>query len=225
MRTSLVAVGPLLLALGCGGASSSEPATAPAAPAAPAAGAAATGSGGLTLGAGTIALSIEGGPKVDVVTAADGTVTATVTGDKAGPQTKTARLTAEGELQVAGQAVARVAADGTVSVFEQSQTVVNGQVTKSESHWRSVGKLSADGVFTAERDGRTVSVGADGALNGLPEHLTVKVSGPPAQNRTAVFLVVAFLSGGKQTTEMNGPTGPAATPPAAAPPPAATPPK
>ena len=145
----------------------------------------------------------------------------------AGPD-QTARrsgtLTAAGELAIDGKVVARVGEDGAVTVLHQSEVVEAGVLVKSESTWQDIGVLDQRAVFTSRKDGRTVRVGADGTLVGMPSGMTVKVDmgGTPARNRTALFLIVASFAASKQVTTSEGKSKedekPAEPPPAPAPP-------
>jgi hypothetical protein len=104
---------------------------------------------------------------------------------------ETGSLTAAGELLIKGNAVARVAADGTVSVIDPAQASESGAT--GQAAWKAIGTLDEQGVFT-HQDGRKVSVTGDGTMAGTTYGgIRVAVGGTPAKNRTAVFLIVALF--------------------------------
>ena len=142
---------------------------------------------------------------------------------------RSGKMTPAGELHIDGKVVAKLADDGTVSVLHEREVFESGQLVKSDSSWEEIGGLDDKGVFTA-RDGRRLSVGADGKLTGIPGGMTitVDVGGTPEANRTAIFLIVASFSASKETTSSEGPSkeadpGQLPAPPAPPPPPPPTP--
>lgn len=137
-------------------------------------------------------------------------VVATYREEKDGPEEtkrRTGKMTPAGELHIDGKVVAKLADDGTVSVLHEREVFESGQLVKSDSSWEEIGALDNKGIFTA-RDGRRLSVGADGKLSGIPGGMTitVDVGGTPEANRTALFLIVASFSASKETTSSEGPS-------------------
>jgi hypothetical protein len=126
---------------------------------------------------------------------------------------RSGKMTPAGELHIDGKVVARLADNGTLSVLHEREVFESGQLVKSDSSWEEVGALDDKGVFTA-RDGRRLSVGADGKLAGIPSGMTitVDVGGTPEGNRTALFLIIASFSASKETTSSEGPGKDAAPP-------------
>jgi hypothetical protein len=171
----------------------------------------------LAFGAGKIKLEERGQLVAEIALNADGTFVGTAhepakptkakAKAKAKPVTKKkAGKLAERAAFFDGKEGARLAEDGTVTVLRGSKEIQDGKVVKDESSWNKVGMLDAAGVFTG--DTNKVSFGDDGKAVGLPPSMTVTFEGAPELRRTAVFLVVAMLSGGTTTMSSGSATAP-----------------
>lgn len=152
--------------------------------------------------------SKKGGMDGEIVLAADGTVTATLTqtvGKKKDTKTKAGKLTADGELSDdQGQVIAKLGADGTVSVLQQSEERKDGKVVKTDSKMEDVGTLGADGSFTNKKDGKKLTLDDKGAITGLPADMgTLTVTG---EKKPAMFVLVAMLGSSKLVTDTSGAT-------------------
>jgi len=161
----------------------------------------------LALGDAKIMMSSKKKPEtIEIVLAADGTITATmVSGKKKDKTTKTAKLGTDGQLtDDKGEVVAKIGDGGTVAarqVFEEKQ---DGKVTKSDTKWEDVGTLADDGSFTAKKDGKKISLDDKGKLVGMPTDVTFVVTAGPEQKKAAMFLIVAMLTASKMSTDSSG---------------------
>ncbi|MEJ7598079.1 MAG: hypothetical protein WKG01_09245 [Kofleriaceae bacterium] len=165
----------------------------------------------LTMGAAKINMLAGPDAKIEVVLAADGTFTGTGTqastaktkakAKKAAPKiTKKTGTLAEREAMFDGHSVAKLGDDGTVTVAQHMIEKVDGQPEKRETTWQPIGVLDAEGVFTSAKDGAKFSVGGDGKVAGFPAEMAVQVEAAAEMRRTAMFLVLAVMSGDTQVT-------------------------
>jgi hypothetical protein len=150
----------------------------------------------------------------ELVVAQDGTYTATFT-ERAGGTTKTrtGKLT-PGELRDdAGKLHAKIDND-TVSVLHETDRRENGVLVNTTEMWMKLGTFDAEGTFTSIQSGAKISVGADGKLVGFPfEGMTFTVKAHTVeQKRTAIFLAMAMLAGGKTVIDGSGPVSTPAMP-------------
>ena len=170
----------------------------------------------LATGAGKVKITGKGGMMIDLALKADGTFTTMATQSKKGKKPavkKAAGKIAERTASLEGAESARLAEDGTVTVLQGMKEIRDGKVVKDETTWGAVGTLDDAGVFTLASDSSKVSFGDDGKAAGFPPDMTVTFEGPPELRRTAIFLVVAMMAGGKTVME----SGPAPSAPAKAP--------
>lgn len=235
-------IASVLLTVGCGGSKKpvtepapapsepapADPAPAPAEPAPPeptpeAAKPAPPPAAVLATGAGKVKITGKGGMTIDLAIKADGTFTTMATQPKKGKKPavkKAAGKLAERTAALEGAESARLAEDGTVTVLQGMKEIRDGKVVKDETTWGAVGTLDDAGVFTLASDSSKVSFGDDGKAVGFPADMTVTFEGPPELRRTAIFLVVAMMAGGKTVMESGSATAPGnATAPVPAPPP------
>lgn len=231
-------IASVLLTVGCGGSKkpATEPAPAPTEPApvdpappptdpAPTPEAAKPAppppAAALATGAGKVKITGKGGLTIDLAIKADGTFTTMATQSKKGKKPavkKAAGKLAERTAALEGAESARLAEDGSVTVLQGMKEIRDGKVVKDETTWGAVGTLDDAGVFTLASDSTKVSFGDDGKAVGFPADMTVTFEGPPELRRTAIFLVVAMMAGGKTVMESGSATAPGnATAPVPAP--------
>jgi hypothetical protein len=151
----------------------------------------------------------------EIAIGADGAINATVTsGKKKEKKVKTGKLTAEGELfDDKNELIAKLGDDGTVSALQVMVEKVDGQPEKREAKMEELGSLSADGVFTSKKDGKTFSVDDKGKIAGIPGVDLTVTAAAVDQKKAAVFVVVAMFGSSSSTVEMKGAqAAPAAVP-------------
>lgn len=156
-------------------------------------------------------VSNKGSLTTEMVVAQDGTFTATVTDAGRMKTTKAGKVTTGELFDDTGKLRAKIDDDNTVVVLHENERRHNGVLVETTEMWMNIGTFDAEGTFTARMNGEKTSVGADGTLVGWPWK-TVTNARTAEEKRTAIFLAIATMAGGKTTMDAQGPVSYPAAP-------------
>ena len=179
----------------------------------------------LVLGDAKIAMTATQGAdslEVEIVIAADGTVTSTGKSTRKGKQsTKSAtlKLTADGELLAGDEVVMKLDDKGAVFVRRSEETRENGKLVTSETKLEEIGTIDEAGVFANKHDGKKFGFDENGNLPkdlvGFPDRgMTITLSTKPEYRRAAMLVLLGTMTSHKSVTDIsNSKAEPVTVPP------------